>query len=297
MSEVDGERAVRGAIVTGGGSGIGAAIARRLAADGFAVAIAGRREGPLREVAASIEGDGGRALPLAADIAREDEARRVVREAIDAFGGVDVLVNNAGIGGSGLTVVEESLAGWREVLDINLTAAFVLSQEALPSLIERRGSIVNVSSTNGYLASHGWAAYCSSKAAIIMLAQTIAHENGRHGVRANAVCPGWVRTPMGDHDMDELGAQHGISREEAYELTHEDNPMRRPAEPEEIAAVVSFLAGPDASYVNGAAIPVDGGNSIVDPSAAACPPGSRARSPTTGRRATRAASSRRGLGA
>ncbi len=254
------------AVVTGAGGGIGAAVARRLAADGYAVALVGRRPEPLAAVARDVEAAGRRALAIPADVADEAAARAAVATAVGALGGVDVLVNNAGIGGSARPVGEEATADWDEVLQVNLTAAFVLAREALPSLIERRGAIVNVASTNGFLASYGWPAYCTSKAGLVMLTRSLAHDYGRYGVRANCVCPGWVRTPMGDADMDELARLRGITREEAYALCHAANPMRRPAVAEEVAAVVSFLAGPDASYVNGAAIPVDGGTGVVEPS-------------------------------
>jgi meso-butanediol dehydrogenase / (S,S)-butanediol dehydrogenase / diacetyl reductase len=150
----------------------------------------------------------------------------------------------------------------------DLTGAFLMARAALPALIERSGSVVNVSSVNGHLAGPGWAAYCTSKAGLIMLTRSLANDYGPRGVRANAVCPGWVRTPMGDSDMDEVAQVRGVDREGAYRLTHADNPLRRPAEPEEVASVVSFLAGPDAAYVTGVALDVDGGTSVVDPSSA-----------------------------
>jgi NAD(P)-dependent dehydrogenase (short-subunit alcohol dehydrogenase family) len=150
----------------------------------------------------------------------------------------------------------------------NLTGAFLMARAALPALIERSGCVVNISSVSGSLAGPGWAAYCTSKAGLIMLTRSLANDYGPRGVRANCVCPGWVRTPMGDSDMDEVARARGVDREGAYRLTHADNPLRRPAEPEEVASVVSFLAGPDAAYVNGVTLPVDGGTSVVDPTAA-----------------------------
>lgn len=248
------------AIVTGGGTGVGAAIARRLAADGHSVVLMGRREAPLREVAESLPG----ALAVTGDVGDPDDCGRVVAAAVDAFGGLEALVNNAGIGNA-----DESPEQWEEVLRTNLSGAFFMAQAALPHLIERRGAIVNISSTSGFLAGPGWTAYCASKAGLIMLGRSLANDYGPQGVRTNTVCPGWVRTPMGDDDMEVLARERGLDRDGAYALLHKDTPIKRPAEPEEIAAVVSFLLGPDASYVNGVALPVDGGATIFDPTSAA----------------------------
>ena len=190
--------------------------------------------------------------------------------AVERFGGIDVLVNNAGVGESA-EVLEESLERWESTLRVNLTSAFLMTQLALPHLLERRGSVVNVASVNAVLAGPGWTSYCVSKAGLVMLAKCVAADYGRRGVRANAVCPGWVRTPMGDEDMDLVAARRGTDREGAYRLAHASHPLGRAAEPEEIASVVAFLCSAAASYVTGAAIMVDGGTTVVDPTATAHP--------------------------
>ena len=253
----------RAALVTGGGTGIGAAVAHHLAAEGCAVALMGRRSEPLERTAAEIAANGGHALAVPGDAGDADQAGRAVGDAVEALGGLDVLVLAHGVGGSAMAG-DETPEGWDAVVRTNLTGAFLVARAALPHLVERRGAIVTVASTNAWVAGPGWASYCASKAGLAMLTASIANDYGPKGVRANCVCPGWVRTPMADEDMDEIAARWGTDRDGAYRLTSSSTPLRRPAEPAEIASVVAFLAGPGATYVNGATIPVDGGAMIVD---------------------------------
>jgi meso-butanediol dehydrogenase / (S,S)-butanediol dehydrogenase / diacetyl reductase len=260
------EGATRCAVVTGAATGIGRATALAFARDGYAVTLIGRRAQPLEQLAGELRDSGAQAMPAPADVTSPEQAAAAIGVAVEHFGGIDVLVNNAGVGDSA-PLLDESLERWEETLRINLTGAFLTTQLALPHLIERRGAVVNVASVNGVLAGPGWTSYCVSKAGLIMLAKCVANDYGRQGVRANAVCPGWVRTPMGDHDMDELGRAHGIDREGAYELAHRQHPLGRPAQPEEIADVIAFVASPRAAYVTGATVMVDGGTSIVDATA------------------------------
>jgi NAD(P)-dependent dehydrogenase (short-subunit alcohol dehydrogenase family) len=197
------------------------------------------------------------------DVTDPAHAVALVGAAREAYGGVDTVVLNAGIGDS-LPAGDESLERWTGTLDVNLTGAFLTTRASLPALVERRGSIVAVSSVNAWRAGPGWASYSASKAGLVMLMQSVARDYGPRCVRANAVLPGWVRTPMGDADMDELAARRGVDRAAAYALSHEHVPLRRPADAIEVAEVVAFLASDAARYVTGAAIPVDGGASVVD---------------------------------
>jgi meso-butanediol dehydrogenase/(S,S)-butanediol dehydrogenase/diacetyl reductase len=260
--------AMRCAVVTGAATGIGRATALAFARDGYAVALVGRRAEPLEQLAAELHDNGGDAIAAPADVGSAEQAAVAVASAVEQFGGIDVLVNNAGVGDSA-PLLEESLERWEETLRINLTGAFLITKLALPHLIERRGAVVNVASVNGILAGPGWTSYCVSKAGLIMLAKCVANDYGRQGVRANAVCPGWVRTPMGDHDMDEVARAQGADREGAYARAHRQHPLGRPAQPEEIAGVIAFLASPGAAYVTGATVMVDGGTSAIDPTAEA----------------------------
>jgi meso-butanediol dehydrogenase/(S,S)-butanediol dehydrogenase/diacetyl reductase len=256
------------ALVTGAGTGIGRSTAIALVDAGYAVALSGRRPGPLDSVAAEIASRGGRSVTAAGDVGTEAGAAAAVERAVAELGSLDVLVVNHGVGTSA-PVGEDSLEGWEHTMRINLTGPFLLARAALPHLVESRGSIVMVSSTNGWFAGPGWASYCTSKAGVIMLTRCLATDYGPRGVRANCVCPGWVRTPMGDEDMTAVAGAWDATVEDAYWLCSRDTPLRRAARPEEIAEVILFLAGPGASYVSGAVIPVDGGAGAVDGSSTA----------------------------
>lgn len=247
------------AIISGGGTGIGAAIARRFAAEGAKVTVTGRRPEPLEAVAAEVGG-----LAVAGDASDTAHAASAVEETVRAFGGLDVVVANAGIGLGG-SAGDVSDDAWRATVDINLSGALFLVRAAMPHLqAGGGGSVVLVSSVSGFASSASSAAYVASKAGMIGLAKSIAVDYGPDGVRANAVCPGWVHTPMGDASMDELAHDRGISRDEAYRLATELVPLRRAADPDEIAACALFLASDESSYVSGTTLLADGGGMAVD---------------------------------
>ena len=246
------------ALVTGGGTGIGAATARRLAGDGWRVAVMGRRRGPLEEVAAEVGG-----LAVVADTAVATDAERAVTETVAAFGGLDGLVLNAGSGSPG-SLLDGDPDGFLDTLRVNLLGAFLMGRAGIDHLLERRGAIVSVASVAGLVAHERGLAYCSSKAGLIHLTRCIAVDHGPAGVRANCVCPGWVRTPLVDGLMDDLGALSGGGRDDGYAAAAQFAPSRRANDPEEVAAVIAWLLSADASGVNGAVLTVDGGATVVD---------------------------------
>ncbi|MGH2890637.1 MAG: SDR family NAD(P)-dependent oxidoreductase [Solirubrobacteraceae bacterium] len=245
-------------LITGGGTGIGAATARRMAADGWDVCVAGRRTEPLERLAEEIG-----ALAVRADIGQPSGAGRVVDACLERSGRLDAVVISAGTGAGG-TVGDQTLERWNRVLTTNLTGAFLVIHEAIDALIDASGAIVTVASLAGLHASPESVAYCSSKAGLIMLTRCVAVDYGPRGVRANCVCPGWIETEMGDRAMDELAGLRGVDRAGAYALATEHAPARRPGRPEETAEAIAWLASSAASYVNGAVLTVDGGLSIVD---------------------------------
>lgn len=257
----------RSALVSGAGTGIGRAIALRLVEDGYSVALVGRRSAPIDSVTEEITASGGQAVAVSADVGTPEGASCAVSATVDAFGAVDTLVCNQGVGTGG-AIADVSVEDWDETLRINLTGSFLLARAALPHLIERRGTIVNVGSVAGRFAGPGWGPYCTSKAGVITLTRCLANDYGPQGVRANCVCPGWVRTAMADEDMGDVAKAWGGSLDDAYWLCNNETPLRRPAEPPEVADVVAFLVGPQSSYVTGAAIPVDGGQTAVGVSSA-----------------------------
>ena len=247
------------ALITGGGSGIGAATARLFAAEGAKIVVTGRRLGPLDAVAGEI---GGVAVAgHTGDRAHVDEA---VAAAVSRFGGVDLLVACAGVAPGG-AVGDMDDADWQYTLDANLSGPMMMSRAALPVMLERGGgSIVLVSSTAGLAAAPASAAYDISKAGLIALARALAVDYGTAGIRANALVPGWVTTPMGDRSMDALGERENISRQEAYDRATADVPLRRAGTPEEMAACCLFLASDESRYVTGTTLVADGGGLAVE---------------------------------
>lgn len=239
------------AIVTGSSSGIGRAIATRLAAGGARVVVNSRDIARAKDAADEIISSGYEALPVAADVSRPEGGRVLVDAAVEAFGGLDVLVNNAGI--PFVRPAEDiSPEEWENVLATNLTGPFWCAQAAAKVMLTRRsGTIINISSVFGATAIAGRAAYCTAKHGLDGLTQSLAVEWADRGVRVLSVNPGYVATPFVQQTMSS-------GRFSASDIKRR-TPLGRLAEPAEIAEVVAFLASPAASYMTGAQIPVDGG--------------------------------------
>jgi NAD(P)-dependent dehydrogenase (short-subunit alcohol dehydrogenase family) len=242
----DGRVAGKVAIVTGAGRGQGRAHAHALAREGARVLALDVLEDDARETANAIENEGGDALALAADVGAPEDWQRAVAAALDAWGTIDVLVNNAGIIRDE-DFVAETLEGWNQVIRVNQTGVFLGMKAVIPTMLERgAGSIINIASTQGVAALSGYAAYHASKAAVILMTRNAAVDYSSRGIRVNAICPGLVWTAMADGD----GAVDDVIR---------DTPLGRGADPAEISPGVVFLASDEAAFVTGEALVMDGG--------------------------------------
>jgi meso-butanediol dehydrogenase/(S,S)-butanediol dehydrogenase/diacetyl reductase len=239
-------------IVTGAASGIGRATAERLAQEGAAVVIADIDPAG-EQVAEGLRAAGGSAIFVKADVSQEADAERLAASALQRFGKIDGLVNNAGIRASG-RVHEISLADWQKSLGVNLTSAYLCSRFVLPDMLKRRqGSIVNLSSVSGVAGDYGMAAYNAAKGGVTNLTRAMALDYARDGIRVNAVCPGSILTPMLEGAAREIGYEEGMRRfNEAYPPGHIGEPL-------DIANLILFLLSDEAKFVNGANVLADGG--------------------------------------
>jgi len=247
----------RTALVTGAGSGIGRATAIVLAGYGARVAVAGRRVDALEETARLVKEAGGDALAVPTDVAVPDDVRALVDATVDAFGGLDLACNNAAIGGPTGPIADLSADDFDLTMGTNLRGAFLCLKHELAAMTGP-GAIVNISSVNATLPFRGASLYCVSKAGLDMLTQVAALEHAERGVRVNSIRPGYVLTPMHDAVLDSIGGPtpENVARVEGKV------PMRRRAQPEEIAEAVAWLCSDDARYVTGSVVTVDGGISI-----------------------------------
>jgi len=255
------------ALITGGGSGIGAALARRFVAEGAKIVITGRRPDALAETAATLPESAVFQFP--SDVRNPDDAKAMV-EATIAFGGkIDILVNNAGIDPAG-TVVDVSIEQWKSVIETNLYGPFYTMKYAIPYMIDAGGgSIVNIASLAALRRIPAMPAYCSSKSGLIGLSQSVALDYGKNGIRCNVVCPGATRTAMLEGAMQGLADSLGTDTTGALDYMTRFNPLPHPASTDQITGAVVFFAGDDSAMITGTVLPVDAGSCIVDPNGAA----------------------------
>jgi NAD(P)-dependent dehydrogenase (short-subunit alcohol dehydrogenase family) len=243
------------AVITGAASGIGRATARLFAAEGARVALGDWQAGPLEALAGEIRDGGGQVVARPADVSRRDEAQALVRAAADAFGGLDVAVNNAGIGLYNTTLEATAEDDWDRIMAVNLKGVYLVSQAAIPLLRARGGgSIVNVASVHAVATQEGIAAYAASKGGVLALTRAMAMDLARDAIRVNAVLPGAVDTPL-------FRSALAQERKTAEELgfSFDQRTVGRVAQPEELARAMLFLASDAASFVTGAPLVVDGG--------------------------------------
>jgi NAD(P)-dependent dehydrogenase (short-subunit alcohol dehydrogenase family) len=247
----------RVAIITGASSGIGRATALAFGREGYSVLAVGRQASALEAVAVEIQGAGGRAVALASDVTVAGAAERIVQRAVDVFGGIDVLVNAAGIIGGG-TIETTTDEAWEAMLAINTTAPFRLLRAAVPQLVARGGAVVNVSSVTGLRSFPGVLAYCVSKAAVDHLTRCAALELAPKGVRVNTVNPGVV--------VSNLHRRGGMSEDQYaafLDRSRETHPLGRPGRPEDIAELIVFLGTSRSGWMTGETIPIDGGRHLT----------------------------------
>jgi len=238
------------ALITGASSGIGAATAIEFADAGWNVMAAGRDEGRLGEVADVSDS----ISTWAGDLVEPDDCDELVADTIDEYGGIDCLVNSAGILPRG-NAEETSDDDWRDTMTINLDVPFYLSRSALPSLLKSEGSIINISSYWGLRAGPRALAYCVSKGGLIQFTRAMALDYAADGLRVNAICPGGVDTPM----LAEGAVSRDVDLDSFLADIAEHSPNKRVADPGDIASLVLFLAGDSAKHITGTAIPIDGG--------------------------------------
>ena len=238
------------AIITGGASGIGRATAELFAREGARVVVADYKADAAQEAAQAIVDSGGEATPVTTDVSDSAQVQRMVQTAVDAYGGVDILFNGAGILIFG-TVLDTSEVAWRRVMDVNLHGVFLCSKAVIPHMIRRGGgAIINMSSSTGAHDGNGnAAAYVTSKGGVTLLTRCMAIDHARDNVRVNAIAPGPTDTPM-------LRAAMSPEQLAAFAATF---PMGRLGRPEELARVALFLASDEASFVTGAVLAADGG--------------------------------------
>lgn len=263
MTQGTGTLAGKTAVVTGASSGIGRAIALRYAREGATVYIADHNITGGEETTAMIDGGGGQAVFAACDVSVSEQVQSTIDQAVSETGRLDIVVNNAGVGGGGMRAEDMSPAEFQQVLDVNLLGPFYGAKYAIPHLrAVGGGSIINVSSVYGLIAAPLVPAYSASKGGLIMLTKQMAVDYSRENIRVNCICPGFVDTDLGGRRarMNPEDAARALANRESKAAIQ---PIGRQAQPDEMAGAALFLASDDASFVVGAVIVVDGGESIL----------------------------------
>jgi NAD(P)-dependent dehydrogenase (short-subunit alcohol dehydrogenase family) len=254
------------ALITGGGTGIGAGIAERFVAEGAKVCITGRRREMLDRVADSLPA--GSVMVFAGDVCGDTTAKQMVEAALGIGGRLDILVNNAAIE-QNANIVDLDPQVWRQQLEVNLTGPFLMMKAAIPHMVQAGGgSIINVSSLAGVVAVPGAPAYCATKAGIIHLTRQVALDYGKHNVRCNVVCPGPVRTSMLEMNFRPLADLLNTDMDGVFDRVRTNVPLHRIASPSDLAGVFVFLAGDDSRFMTGSTVLADGGVHIIDAFAA-----------------------------
>jgi NAD(P)-dependent dehydrogenase (short-subunit alcohol dehydrogenase family) len=251
------------AVVTGGGRAIGKAIALRLAREGADVALASPDREDIEAVAAEIAALGRRGLPIVADVRREDQVVAMAEQVRKSFGRIDILVNNAGITGPTAPVARVNREDWDDVLAVNLTGPYLCCKAVLPEMVaRRRGKIVNIASIAGKIGYALRSPYCVSKWGLIGLTLTLAKEVGAHNIQVNAVCPGPVKGERMQRLFDQRARELGQTPAEVERSYVEETLLKRLIAPEDVAALVAFLASPEGDNITGQTLDVTAGYAL-----------------------------------
>jgi len=248
------------AVITGGGHGIGRGIGLRFAAAGASVVGSGTSQAALEQTARDIQGRGGRAIAVLADVADEAAVERLIARTLGEFGRIDILVNNAGIAGPTAPITEVTREDWDRTMAINLTGAFLCAKHALPHMIaQQSGRIINITSIAGLQAYALRSPYCASKWAMIGLTRTLAEEAGRYNITANAIAPGPVRGPRIENVIRNRAAQMNVAYEEVERQYVEPTALKRMVEEDDIAAMALFLASDAGRNITGETLNISSG--------------------------------------
>jgi NAD(P)-dependent dehydrogenase (short-subunit alcohol dehydrogenase family) len=249
----------RRAVVTGAGRGIGRSIALALASAGANMAVTARNTGELEQLVTEIQAMGRQSLAVSCDVTDPEQVQHMATTLIEGLGGVDILVNNAGNAGSH-KFLNHSDELWHRMLAVNLTSVYYVTKAFVPKLIDQRwGRIINIASIASRVGGRYIAAYTAAKHGVLGLTRALAVELLPYNITVNAICPGYVNTPMTDGNVSNIAARTGMSEEQAREALEKTSPQGRLMEPEEIAAAAVFLAQDIAKGITGQAINIDGG--------------------------------------